>query len=525
MSEPSTTTLADYLRTLRKYRWFILLVALVCAGAAFAVSAFQEKDYEATASVSVTDPAQDPTVGSGGFTAQTPLQIASAHAPQVTRAEVVRRVKEDLGLRGVTTAEIRALVDVEIDPNSYLVTITAHSSDAGEAARVANAFATADADLTTSAARAEFQAEAARLADRIQEASSGNDPVRDGIDYNRLSLLRSLSSVAEPVKLSDAAQVPGSPASPKPVRNTLAAAVFGLLLGIALAYGRQMLDRKLRDPADVGEIFDRPVVVRLRPEAFGHTGSSQDATVKGIGPLDPLDAEAFRMLRENVRYLAVGGDLRTIAVTSAIPEEGKSTVAACLAMASAAAGKQTLLVECDLRRRVLAGRFGINEAPGLSDYLLGDAEPQDILQVVPVPAAPMTNGSPRTLVAITAGSAPPHPADILSSKRFADFLGVVGKTYDQVIIDCPPLLPVADTLEILPRSDGVLMCVRLDWTTRDQAQAARAALDRLPARPTGIVLTAFTEFDKDYYRGYYHYRDERAPGDASLARAGSGRDS
>jgi receptor protein-tyrosine kinase/non-specific protein-tyrosine kinase len=507
MNEPSQTTLADYLRTLRQYRWFIIFVGLLCGGAALAFSLVQEKKYEATSAVNVTDPSQDPSIGASGFTAQTPLQLASAHAPTVTRSAVVQKVKRQLGVRE-NVDQIRSLVSVEIDPNSYLVLITANSSDANEAADLANAFAQADADLSTEAVQAEFKAEANQLAAELKEVR-GSSPINQGIDYNRLSLLRSLSEVAQPVKVSDVAEVPGSPASPKPVRNAVAAGIFGLLLGIGLAYGRQMLNRKLRDPSQVDEIFERPIVARLRSDAFGHTGSAQDAQVKGIGPLDPLDAEAFRMLRENVRYLAIDHDLRTIAVTSAVPEEGKSTVAACLAMAYAAAGKQTLLVECDLRRRVLAGRFGLDEAPGLSDYLLGHAEPQDILQVVPVPTAPTTNGSPRTLVCITAGSAPPHPADILSSKRFAEFLSVVGKTYDQVIIDCPPLLPVADTLEIVPRAEGVLMCVRLDWTTRDQAQAARAALDRLPERPLGLVLTAFKELGKDYYRGYYHYRDER----------------
>ena len=523
MNEPSHSTLADYLRTLRKYRLFIITVAILCAGAAFGVSQLQEEKYEATASVSVREPGQAlGEIGGAYVGSQLPLQVASEHAPQITGNAVVRRVKAQLKVRE-SFDELRSLVEVEIDPNSYTVDITGHSSDPEEAAAIANAFARADADLTSTEARERYSQAAARLNQQIKGLNAAQDAGTRAFYIQQLSTLQSLSTVAQPVQVSDEAEVPSSPASPKPLRNTVAAGIFGLLLGIALAYGRQMLDRKLRDPDEVEEIFGRPVVVRLRPEAFGHTGSPRDAEVKKLGPLDPLDAEAFRMLRENVRYLAIDRDLRTIAVTSAVPEEGKSTVAACLAMASAAAGKLTLLVECDLRRRVLAGRFGIAEGPGLSDYLLGHAEPQDILQVVPVPTAPATNGAPRTLVCITAGAAPPHPADILSSQRFADFLAGVGKTYDQVIIDCPPLLPVADTLEIVPRADGVLMCTRLDWTTRDQATAARDALDRLPERPIGLVLTAFTELGKDYYRGYYHYRDERAP--AGVAGSGAPRDS
>jgi Mrp family chromosome partitioning ATPase len=98
----------------------------------------------------------------------------------------------------------------------------------------------------------------------------------------------------------------------------------------------------------------------------------------------------------------------------------------------------------------------------------------------------------------------------LSSERFSAFLTQVGKVYERVIIDCPPLLPVADTLEIAPRVDCLLVCVRLNWTTRDQAQAAKEALERLPSRPVGLVLTDFSERDTGYYRGYYRYGQELA---------------
>jgi Mrp family chromosome partitioning ATPase len=171
---------------------------------------------------------------------------------------------------------------------------------------------------------------------------------------------------------------------------------------------------------------------------------------------------------------------------------------------------------------VLADRFGIEEAPGLSDYLGGRNAPADVLQTIAVPGATVEHGidvpwgegdngsAPQSLVCITAGTAPPRPADVLSSERFSAFLTQVGKVYERVIIDCPPLLPVADTLEIAPRVDCLLVCVRLNWTTRDQAQAAKEALERLPSRPVGLVLTDFSERDTGYYRGYYRYGQELA---------------
>ena len=509
MRNPSQTTLADYLRTLWRYRLFIVLAVIVCAAAGFAYSKLQTPSYDATATESVRDPAQDLSlISSFGGTNQTPLQIASAHLPQVTRTAVVRQARAKLGTHA-SVDEIRSLVSVSVDPNSFAVHIKASSSDPVFATRVVNAFAQADARLSATQARKAYADAAARLQARIVRLKTAKSLAAQGVYTERLSSLQALSSVATPVKVTDIAQVPGSPSSPNTILNTLGAAGLGLLLGIALAYGRGMLDRRLRDPSDVEQVYGLPIAAHLRPEALGHTGSPRDAEIRG-GTLEPIDAESFRRLRENVRYLAVDQDLRTIAVTSAIPEEGKSTVAACLATASAAAGAQTLLVECDLRKRVLAGRMGLAEAPGLSDFLAGRASPQDILQLVAAPAVGANGASQGSLVCISAGSGPPRPADLLSSQRFADFLASVRKVYDQVIIDCPPLLAVADTLEIVPHVDGMLICVRLNRATVDQAEAAREALDRLPSRPAGLVITDFTKEATDAYRDYYYYREELA---------------
>jgi capsular exopolysaccharide synthesis family protein len=511
MSDSSQTTLTDYLRTLKRSRWVIALVTLLCAGAAVAYVALKTPTYESTAQLTVRDPSQDlGPLGTQAGTAQLPLQLAAAHAPDVTRAEVVQQVKKELGLQG-SLDQIRSLVVVDVDPNAFTVKVTAKDSNADDAARIANSFAQADARLTTAEARARYASSASRLSDKMKSLRTSGDPTSAAIYASRVSTLQGLAATAQPVVVSATAQVPSSPTSPKPALDIAAASIFGFFLGIGIAYARSVFDRRLRDASDVEEVFEYPLLGRMRSNILGHTGSSNDAERSRMGPLEPIDGESFRMLRENLRYLAVDRDLRTIAVTSAIPEEGKSSVAACLAMANAAAGTRTLLVECDLRKRVLADRFGIDEAPGLSDYLAGSTAPSEVLQTVPAPGPGTANGSdPGGLVCITAGSAPPRPADVLSSERFTTFLQQVGKAYDQVIIDCPPLLPVADTLEIIPHVDCVLMCVRLNRTTRDQAVGAQKALERLPSRPVGLVLTDFTERDTGYYRGYYQYSEELA---------------
>lgn len=507
-NEPQETTIGDYVRVLRQRRLLIAFVAIACAAVAFGVSALQTPTYEATSSLEVRDVNSDLTVLGGGFlSGQTPLQLASTHVAQVTRPDVVDRVRRQLK-SPLTPAALKDKVSVSIDPNSFLVKITATTRHARDAAEIANAFAKTDARLSTQETRARFTAAAAKLNRKLKQLNSAKDANTRAIYISQLSRLQSLSAVAQPIAVSDVAQAPGSPSSPRPVRNTLAALIFGILLGIALAYARAAFDRRLRAASDVTAELDYPVVGQIRSQALGHAGSTviPGSKRKSLGPLSDADEESFRILRHNVRYLAADEEMRTILVTSAMAQEGKSTVSSCLAMASAAAGKRTLLVECDLRRPVLAERFGLSEGPGLSDYLTGNAEPQDIIRVVPtdpsVGSAAGQQSAAEPLVCITAGSPPPRPADLLGSERFRAFLQDVSSVYDTVIVDTAPLLTVADTLEIVPLVSCVLLCVRLQQSTRDQANAAGDALARLPARPTGLVLTDVKDTGEGYY-GYY----------------------
>ena len=151
---------------------------------------------------------------------------------------------------------------------------------------------------------------------------------------------------------------------------------MGLLIGLLVVYLWDSIDRRLSSADEVEREFGYEVIGRVRDEALGQSPTA----VERDRAVEPRDWEQFRILRRNLDFLGSNGAPRTIAVTSASPEEGKTTVACFMAFATAAAGKRTLLIECDLRRPVLAQRLGIKSAPGVSDFVNGTAQPSAVLQ-------------------------------------------------------------------------------------------------------------------------------------------------
>jgi Mrp family chromosome partitioning ATPase len=402
-------------------------------------------------------------------------------------------------------------VNATVQPSSNLVVIQASAPTASEARDLANAFAKHGAAATNSQARGLY---AIALASALKQSRQGPrlDPTTRALESENLSRLRVLSTIASPAQEVKPAQLPGTPSSPRPVRDVALAGVLGVVLGLLAVYIRDSFDRRLRSMNEIESEFALPMLGHVRTEALGQSPQRGDSP--GVAP---VDWELFRILRRNLDFLAPNQPIRSVAVTSSLPEEGKSTVAAFLAFASAAAGKRTLLIECDLRRPVLAKRLDIKRRPGLSDYVRGDAQPADILQVIGFGDPAAANGSgPHTtpaahskrylheLVCLTGGTPTQHPVEVLRSEAFTHMLAEVRESYDLVVLDTPPLLSVVDTLELLPQVDAAVICVRVLNTTRQQAGAGKAALKRLPELPAGLVITGTRRASEAEY-GYYGY--------------------
>jgi succinoglycan biosynthesis transport protein ExoP len=511
-----TTTVQGSLLALRSQWPVILGVVVACVALALAVSALEQKTYTATAAISVTDPNTEiGLVGGLGGSTQTPLQLASVHASQVLRQGVIAAAIHDLGTKR-SAASIRQGLSVQVDQTSALVNVTAADRSPAFAAGLANAIAREDVRQSVAAARAGYAREAQRLAATTKaSAADSSNPGVQAVYVQQLSRLQALSAVASPELIEALAEAPGSPSSPKPLRNAAIAVFLGLLLGIGAATVRSSLDRRLSSASEVESRLGLPLVGHVRPSGMGQ---AVGVAVDGSSAYEPVDAELFRVLRQNLLFLGDGATpIRSVVVTSALPEEGKTTVAASLALASAAAGRLTLLVECDLRRPALCTRLGVAAGPGLADYLLGDAEPHEVLRVVTTADLPADDRAPgfaagadqaKPLVCIPCGTVPAHPAELLGSERFRAFLSEASREYDFIVIDSPPLLPVVDALELIPLVTAVLLCVRLTQTTEDQMTAALEALGRLPLRPTGLVVSDVSP--KEASAGYsYYYAESR----------------
>jgi capsular exopolysaccharide synthesis family protein len=205
-------------------------------------------------------------------------------------------------------------------------------------------------------------------------------------------------------------------------------------------------------------------------------------------------AEAARTIRTNLLFMAPDHPYRTLLVTSAGPAEGKTTVAACIAIAMAQAGQKVVLMDCDLRRPRIHRVFRKGHDVGLTTALL-DEDLDAVIMATEVP----------NLSIIPAGPIPPNPAELLHSDRFKVLLKRVAERFDRVIIDSPPVVPVTDAAILSTLVDGTVLVIRAFKTSQELARHALRALVDIGAKKAGAVLNAVNLSRHEYKYSYYHY--------------------
>ena len=502
-------TLRDYLRVLRRYRVAIIVIALAGGAAGYFAAKRETPVYQATATASFQDPQQQLAyIGLSNAGAEPPSVIASQIGETINRPQVLSPAQRALHT-SEPVSKLSGAVSGTVTSAGFL-DVDVRWSNPTFAAQLANAVTTVLVNQANRNARAQFTALA--QATRRQISSTSHSRLAPGelpFAEDELARLDTLTRVSHTASVQQQAQPQATPVSPKPTRSAVIGLLLGLLLAILVAFLRDSLDRRLRSGHDIESSYQLPVIGQVRDQVMGQIAQTANGNVDHA-----VDIEAFRILRRNLEFLGSERQVRSVVVTSAAPEEGKTTVAGSLAAAMAAAGRRTLLVDCDLRRPNLAERLEVEGTPGISDFLAGKASPEEILRPVSIREHHSPNGSTNgakasdeeaNLVLIPAGSRSSRAAELLGSDRFRDFLEQVSGVYDIVILDSSPLLPVADTLEMLPHVDGVIVCARQRQLTRDQALAARTALSRVPERPTGVVVTG-VDPRRDGYDAYtYSY--------------------
>jgi capsular exopolysaccharide synthesis family protein len=319
-----------------------------------------------------------------------------------------------------------------------------------------------------------------------------------------ISLIRQLESpapgVTSPVRVTvtDSPDLPSSPSTPQTLLNVGLGLLAGLLAGSALAVAKARLDRSVHSAESAAELAGAPVIgVVLRDETL----LRQHTIERGS---QARTAEAFRQLRTNLQFLNVDEPPRVIIISSSVPAEGKTTVAVNLALTLAESGGRVALIEGDLRRPRVTRYLGMVGGVGLTNILASTAELDDVLQ-------PYGQGN---LSVLAAGPTPPNPSELLASSHMEKLIAELRARNDFVLVDAPPLLPVADAAGLAALADGVVLAVHYGSTRRDQLQQARTTLDRVGARTLGIVLNMVpskAEVASAYGYGYsYDYDADRS---------------
>jgi capsular exopolysaccharide synthesis family protein len=221
------------------------------------------------------------------------------------------------------------------------------------------------------------------------------------------------------------------------------------------------------------------------------TDHQLDYLITVADPRSPV-SEAYRTLRTNLDFSSLDKPIKTMLITSAGPEEGKSTVLANLAVTTTQAGRKVILVDCDLRRPTLHHIFNLKNDVGLTTMVVDDAAME---------SPPLQDTGVEGLQLVSSGPLPPNPSELLGSRRMEEIIATLLERADVVLFDAPPVVAVTDAAVLATKVDGVLLVINAGGTKRDYARAAKARLEKVNANLLGAVLNN-VRFDVSLHHYY-----------------------
>lgn len=305
------------------------------------------------------------------------------------------------------------------------------------------------------------------------------------------------------VDILEAAQVPTSPSWPRPTKTVGLALCMGLFIGIGLALQSEWKDKRLRSTEEISDLLELPILGVVPSMASPNQTSAIRGQKVRISP-DSREAEAFRCLRTAIFHRAPKGKARTILVTSATTNEGKSTVVGNLAIAMAHAGQKVVVVDANLRRPGQYALFSMNpNGRGITAVVAGKMSLDEAIVKTKI----------DNLHILTSGPAVPNPAEMIDSDSFAQILKTLADQYDRVIVDSPAVLAVSDAQILAARCDATVLVIRAQASSRKLSVQAQSRLDSVDARMLGVIVNDVRVKGNDY--GYCGRYDDRRPAASS----------
>lgn len=311
------------------------------------------------------------------------------------------------------------------------------------------------------------------------------------------------------LRIAQPAQPATSPVRPQILLNTVLGIVAGLFLGFVLVVLFEQLDTRVRTPEELSLLLNWPILGTIWNV---NSAKSDEGIIISPGRKN-VNADAYRILRTNIGFAAVDKPIRSLVVTSAMPYDGKSTIAANLAIFMARAGKNTLLVDADLHRPTIHTKLLIHEdMKGLSDAIVACSQGQSLVssssatpEAIHDFLAPfMHSVDIDHLSVMPAGLLPPNPSELLDSIAMSNLLSIImSSKMDVVIFDTPPLLGLADTRSLTPKVDGTVIVADITSATRKNLQQVKTLLQQSGTLVLGCVVNKQSRMRGEV--PYYYY--------------------
>lgn len=528
MSTDSTRlTLGDYLIPLKQRWWLAVALAVIVTALVYVYEKHRPDLYTAGTEVYLTN-----TGTATGSVATNPTAV-SDQATLLLTTEVAAVVAKKIGYPG-SPAALAGSVSAAPTSSGDFLRLSTTQSTAAEAVLVVNAYAKEFIARNGSALVTANNGQIASLRRQITalkaEASSANK-AQIASDQQEIATLQLQNDAAR----ASATQInPATGASLIAHKTTEYAALSGIVAligGILIVYMLYRLDPKLKRVGDASDIYAHPVLTTVINDR--HILYFED----GRPGLSPKSREAFRDLRVALNLVSPGERFSKVIVTSASPGEGKSTVSRNFSLALAEAGLRVAVIDADLRRRSLAGLFGAQSTPGLTEVLAGVATLEQVKREIPIQvqvvpgleqmaarlgrrAEELDPVRRASVTLIPAGTTPPNPSAVLESLPFRELLAELAATYDVVVLDTTPITAVSDAMPLMGEVDAIMLVARSGATDRRTAQRASELIERVPgSNIVGVVVNGVPAAEAVAYgSGYGYGYDPRPNGRAAKRR-------